>query len=522
MQVANLFARLGLKVDNGAYNNGLAKINALRIGLVAVGTYLTVKFAGSFISATKEVFEFGDAVDDLATRTGQSAEFLQKLAFAAGGGAEGLGKAQGALDKFGMQLRAAVEDPTNDTAKALKSLGIAIDDPRVRLGNLEQLMQEVADQFERMPNGAQKNSIAFGLMSKSGLEMSQILTEFNAKVKIAQDAGAIMDDDQIKQAAQAKEALEGFEAEWQGLKRSAIVSVMPTIMEGFAAVRDWLRANGPMIRKVIGGVIEFVTEKIKQIVYVVRENMPVVRAAFTVLGVAIAAIGAALTGVIFAAGAALKILEVVGRNIGKFFAWGLTQLIEFWDWLVRVKDMFAIGFSKAGATLAKEWGKFIDLIKIPFVAAWDAVGAAWDVVYKKIASAWETVSGWIDEASDFLGWVGGGGDAKTAAQKRQESLIAKTDSRKAGETARTLLGRGQSQDQVKATLEGIYGKGSNVAATALREATKNVTVNAAPITVTINGANETPENLGLLFQRKIQEAQGSMLRDAAATLGGGV
>lgn len=492
MQIANLFARLGLKVDNSQFDKGLAKLNATRLAIAAVATYVSAKFAGAFITGTKEVLDFGEAIDDLSLRTGQSSAFLQKLAFAAGGGTEGLGKAQGALDKFGVRLREAVENPTNDTAKALEALGISIDDPRVRLGNLEQILQEVADKFETMPNGAQKNAIAFGLMSKSGLEMGKVLSELNEKTAIAEAAGAIMDKDAIAATVKAKDALEEMSWQWQAIKQAAVIEVLPALLGMFNKIRGWVKTNGDTIRKVLGGVLQFVVDKFHMIVRVIKDNEKFFKALAVVAGVALKAVMIGIDAIIAAAGALMKTFEIVGTAIGEAIGWVVTKAVEFWEWLGRIGE--AVG--------------------APFIAAFEWVGETWDKIVGKIEAAYKKVKGWIDEVTDAYDVLSGDREA------RMKSTIAAQDSKRSTEMAKTLLGRGMSQDAVTAKVASVYG--SSVAKQAVSAAAKNVTVNAAPITVTINGANETPENLGLLFQRKVQEAQGVMLRDAAATLGGSI
>lgn len=495
MQIANLFARLGLKVDKGQFDQGLAKINATRLALVAAGTYITAKFAGAFITGTKEVFDMGDALGDLSTRTGQSTEFLQKLAFAAGGGMEGLGKAQGALDKFGVRLREAVENPTNDTAKALKALGLSVDDPRVRLGNLEAIMQEVADKFETMPNGAEKNAIAFGLMSKSGLEMSQVLTEFNEKARVANEAGLIMDDDQIARANKGKDALEAFGAQWQGIKQRAVVEAMPAILKAFDVVRAWVKENGPVIRKALSAVLEAVADKIKFMIAIVKDNAPFFKAAFQVISAAIAAIGVAINVVIAAAGALMKTFEVVGTAIGESVGWIVTQFQSLAEWA-----------SKTAAMIAA-----------PFKAAWAAVEEQFDRVFGKIEALYKKVKGWVDDMAEAADFIAGGESDRQASMRKQ---ISARDRKSAAALAQRLMAKGATAREATAKVESVYGKATSTLA--MRDVAKQVTVNAAPITVTINGANETPENLGIMFQKKIQEAQNVMLRDAAATIGGAI
>lgn len=491
MQVANLFARLGLKVDKGQFDKGIAKINATRLAVAAVATYVTAKFAGAFIKGTKEVLDFGEAVKDLGLRTGQSREFLQKLAFAAGGGAEGLGKAQGALDKFGVRLREAVENPANDTAKALKALGISVNDPRVRLGDLESIMQEVADKFETMPSGAEKNAIAFGLMSKSGLEMSKVLTEFNEKAAIAERSGAIMSDDQISQASEGYGALEELQLSWLAIKQAAVVEVLPAILNVFKKIKGWVKENSDTIRKVLGGVIQFVIDKFHMITRVIKDNEKFFKALAVVAGVALKAIGVGISAIIAAAGALMKTFEIVGTAIGEALGWVVTKAITFWEWLGKIA-------TTAGEALAA-----------PFI--W--IGEQWDRIVAKIEKLYKKVKGWVEEVKEAADTLTG------ETEDRSKRSAQSNEAQGARRMAATLLSRGTSAEETQRRVAGVYGK--TTATAAVREA-KSVTVNAAPIAVTINGANETPERLGNMLTEKLKEAQGVMLRDAAATLGGAI
>lgn len=516
MQVANLFSRLGLKVDRSQFATGMERLNATRLAAVALTTVVGTKLILAFRDAAVETLSFGEAVKDLSLRTGQSTDFLQKLAFAAGGGAEGLSKAQGALDKFGVRLREAVENPANDTAQALKALGISVNDPRVRLGNLEAIMQEVADKFEQMPSGAEKNAIAFGLMSKSGLEMSKVLTELNEKAGVLEASGGLLSQAEIDKADEMQDKLEAMGASWQAVKNTVVMSIVPGLLDAFDKVKKWFNENKEALAEGVGVAFDVLKGAIETLAETIKDNKEVVLGFFAAWGVVLAAPYVKLLLIVTAVRALMYAFTWVGQGIGKVLAMivlGLEDLGEWWD---ETTEGISENFSKSWDALKKGWNDVVDAIAPPFVAAWDVVKGAFDSVFSKIEAIYNKVKGWVDDMIEAADYISGGEDDRQNNMRRQESLQAQQG---AAKMARKLLDRGESEATVRSKVEGVYGKAD--ATIGLRQA-QNVTVNAAPITVTINGANETPENLGLLFQRKVQEAQGVMLRDAAATLGGAI
>jgi TP901 family phage tail tape measure protein len=92
-----------------------------------------------------------------------SVENLSKFGAAAkdsGSSVEEVSKAMGKLAR-------GVVDPASKANEALKSIGISSTDAQGKIRGMDQIMLDLADKFQKMPDGAQKTALAMELFGKS-------------------------------------------------------------------------------------------------------------------------------------------------------------------------------------------------------------------------------------------------------------------------------------------------------------------------------------------------------------------
>jgi hypothetical protein len=154
---------------------GMGKIlGSVTGGVLALGAGLS---AAGVVAFAKSAIDAADNMRDLSQKTGVSVENLsrfQQAAQMAGTDVEGVGKA---MLKLGRNMVEAATTGKGKAAEALNYLGISAVDASGKLKGADQVMLEIADKFQRMPDGAKKGELAFDLLGKTGADMIPMLNE---------------------------------------------------------------------------------------------------------------------------------------------------------------------------------------------------------------------------------------------------------------------------------------------------------------------------------------------------------
>ena len=161
--------------DANSALGGMGKIlGSVTGGVLALGAGLS---AAGVVAFAKGAIDAADNMRDLSQKTGVSVENLsrfQQAAQMAGTDIEGVGKAMGKLAKGMFEAAQTGKGPASE---ALRSLGISAVDASGKLRGTDQVMLDVADRFQRMPDGAQKAALAVQLFGKAGADMIPMLNE---------------------------------------------------------------------------------------------------------------------------------------------------------------------------------------------------------------------------------------------------------------------------------------------------------------------------------------------------------
>lgn len=143
-------------------------------GVLALGAGLSAAGVAAF---AKGAIDAADNMRDLSQKTGVSVENLSRFQQAAeksGTTVEGVGNA---MVKLSRGMAAAAETGKGPASEALQTLGISAVDAAGKLRSTDQVMLEVSDRFQQMPDGARKAALAVQLFGKAGAEMIPMLNE---------------------------------------------------------------------------------------------------------------------------------------------------------------------------------------------------------------------------------------------------------------------------------------------------------------------------------------------------------
>jgi phage-related protein len=136
------------------------------------------------------------------------------------------------MTRFSVNLSKA-GSATSATGKLLQSMGITATDAAGNIRPMADLLPELADQFQNMPNGADKTSAAIALFGRQGVAMlpflskgSEGIAELTAQAK---GMGLVLDDVSMKIFSDAKKATREFSAAIEGAKVALGQSLLPIV-----------------------------------------------------------------------------------------------------------------------------------------------------------------------------------------------------------------------------------------------------------------------------------------------------
>jgi len=235
--------------------NGLA--NAAKVagaGMLAVGAAI-----GATIAKTTEQ---GDKIDKMSQKMQMSRQTFQELdyVFSQNG-------ADISIMQTGMSKLAKTMDGAKTGAKAnvqtFQRLGISLRDTNGRMKTTENVMFEALDKLQKMPEGAEKSTLAMQLFGKSATELAPLLNG-NAKSvsELRQkfnDLGMGMSDEAINASVRYKDTMESLNRSFQGIMYSVGAEFLPIVQ----SVADTIQNNMPQIRAAVMPVFQGIGNAIK-------------------------------------------------------------------------------------------------------------------------------------------------------------------------------------------------------------------------------------------------------------------
>lgn len=210
-----------------------------RAGLYAVGAL------GGVFYMLKKSADSGDEAVKAAQRFGTTVPEWQKLAYAAklaDVSNEDLGTS---LKKVGNNAVAAATG-NQEAATWFRRAGITVRDQNGHMKTSTQLVSELADKFQQMPDGLKKTALATGLMGKSGEKLIPLL---NGGAKGLREAGdeaerkGLADDEAAHSGDRFNDSLKRLMGSVEGTRNAIAGPFMDAITEIIKPFEKWLDLN---------------------------------------------------------------------------------------------------------------------------------------------------------------------------------------------------------------------------------------------------------------------------------------
>lgn len=227
-----------LKTEFNALQSISAK--AMAFGGALAGSAIVASLVGT----TKAVIDQADALSKMSQKTGLAVEDLSRLQYAAdmsGVSAEALQKGLTAL-AIGMAEAATGAGPM---AEKYAKLGISVRNADGTMKSSRDVLGELADQFQKMPDGVEKTNLAVAFFGqKLGADMIPMLNAGRAGLKAmgdeAEALGVVMSGDLAKKAEEFNDNMERLGKLSSALGISIAGSLVPALNDMLAA---FLEAN---------------------------------------------------------------------------------------------------------------------------------------------------------------------------------------------------------------------------------------------------------------------------------------
>jgi hypothetical protein len=227
MTVQDLLIELGLDFDSKAFDAADKALLALKG--TAAGVVAAVGAVGAgLVAAAGYTAKTADNVDELAQSLGVSTDALQRLAYAAG--FSGL-----SIDNVGLAIKHLAKQGSKDA-----------------LGD----MLNLADTFQRMPDGTKKTALAIEKLGRQGASMIPMLNEGREKLEELFAEAPVLNPETIRSGVELSDAITRI----QGALKKVVFMLGAPLLKPLGrvatALTKWFNANEDIIKSKVTAFVE--------------------------------------------------------------------------------------------------------------------------------------------------------------------------------------------------------------------------------------------------------------------------
>lgn len=211
--------------DTGAWAKGIGNVREQLGNLV--GAYVGVQTITGGIRSLFAALDRADRIGELAAQSGVATEDLSRLAY----GAQFSGVQIESLSDSIVKLNRGLlgNEPL------LKKIGIATRDAEGNFRSANEIITDLSDVFQALPDGPEKAALAVKLFGKSGADIIPFLNEGSAKLREygeeAERTGNVIDDAATKAAGEFSDNLDRLKGTLIGVANETVRSLAPALNE---------------------------------------------------------------------------------------------------------------------------------------------------------------------------------------------------------------------------------------------------------------------------------------------------
>ncbi len=230
------------------------------LGALGIGAGLA-----GFTAMIKGAIDSADAIDELSQKTGIAVKELSQWDYVLkreGVSSEAFGKSIKDLSKNMIEAT----DATSQSAKIFKTLGIDIKN------GPDKAMEDLADAFAALPDGATKATLATTLFGKAGMDLIPMLNMGKAGIqdlkREADRLGLTLTAETAAAAAKFNDDMAALQGKTRALSMSLMTELMPSLSDITGAMKEAAQESGVLTALWVGlgglGDLVFNGTKIKQ------------------------------------------------------------------------------------------------------------------------------------------------------------------------------------------------------------------------------------------------------------------
>lgn len=235
-------------------------LQRLNRGFASMRTRLFTLLGAAGIGAlANQLTKTADETGKLADQLGTTSEELSTLTFAAEQNGAGLDDLRLALRRLARGIDQA-EKGTGTYGQKFKELGIETRDANGELKSTTDILAEVADLFQTLPDGATKTAIAYELLGDNGQRLIPLLNQGSAGMRQLQDRarelGLEINQNTADAAAELRDQLSDLKGQVTGVGNSLLIDMLPGLNEYVRTVRFAAEESGGFMAAVValGGI----------------------------------------------------------------------------------------------------------------------------------------------------------------------------------------------------------------------------------------------------------------------------
>lgn len=214
-----------------------------------------------FKDAISSAATYGEEMAVLHEKTGMSVEDLSRLQYAANLSEVSFDALTLGLQKLARTMEEAASTKTSMAAQAFERLHIQITNGTGQLRSYNEILLELAQRFQTMPDGPTKAALAMDLFGRSGAALIPLLNQgkegLSALEAEADRLGITMSEKDVAAAEEYDDAMKRLHAQSTAVERQLALGLMPALTQiasGFdegAKAGEGFRAVGEAIGKVL-------------------------------------------------------------------------------------------------------------------------------------------------------------------------------------------------------------------------------------------------------------------------------
>ncbi|MCA3006725.1 MAG: hypothetical protein IOD15_15385 [Phycisphaerales bacterium] len=217
----------------------------------AIATLGATLVGGAIVRSFDQTAQAMDQVATVSRRLGLSAEIVSTLRWAAeesNASFEGLADA---VRTAQVRVGQFVSTGSGRAAEVLGALNVELTDAGGRVKNINELIPTLARAINRLSDDAERAFVADRIFGANGLELLDVGADrLDEIAKSAKALGVLFTGDQLRAAAEYRDAIDRLAASWEGLKAQVVTALGPTVTGLLDTVAEYIRALPRLVENV--------------------------------------------------------------------------------------------------------------------------------------------------------------------------------------------------------------------------------------------------------------------------------